>query len=69
MDAIEQLTAEIDAFLKRSGMSAAAFGKAAVNDLSFVRDLRAGREPRRRTIQRVREFIRAKGAAARGRAA
>lgn len=51
------LLEEIDIFLERTGMSATAFSKAAMGDPNFVRDLRAGREPRARLVQRAREYM------------
>lgn len=53
----EQFLSEIDAFLTRSGMSATAFGRGAVNDPNFVPDLRAGRKPNLGLVDRVHEFI------------
>ena len=58
----EILLAEVNAFLDRSGMAAARLGKDAIGDPNFVRHLRAGREPRFGTAQRVREFIETKSA-------
>jgi len=52
--------AEIDAFLKRSGMSPSAFGKAAVSDPNFVRDLREkDRSPSLKLVDKVHAFIKA----------
>lgn len=48
---------EIEAFLKRADMSATAFGVAAVRDPNFVKDLRDGRAPSLRLVERVHEFI------------
>jgi hypothetical protein len=53
----EALLAEIDLFLERTGTAPTAFGKAALSDPNFVWHLRAGREPRFNTAQRVRDFI------------
>lgn len=50
--------AEIDAFLERSGMSPTAFGLGAVRDPNFVADVRNGRMPSLRTVEKVDEFIR-----------
>lgn len=58
MNPTEQLLADINAFLKRSGMTATAFGWNALKDPAFVSDLRAGREPRWRTVERARDFMR-----------
>lgn len=51
--------AQIEAFLERQGMSATAFGSEAVKDPNFVSDLRAGRMPSLRLVERVDEFMRA----------
>jgi hypothetical protein len=48
---------EIDAFLNRSGMTASAFGRQAVNDPNFVWDLRNGRSPNLRLVGQVQSFI------------
>jgi 2,4-dienoyl-CoA reductase-like NADH-dependent reductase (Old Yellow Enzyme family) len=50
--------AEIEAFLKRSGMSATAFGRNALNDPNFVHDVRDGRLPNLGLVGRVQEYIR-----------
>ncbi len=56
--AVIDFIAELDAFLTRSGMTATALGREAVKDPSFVRDVKAGRAPSLRLVQRVRDFIR-----------
>lgn len=38
-------------------MSETGFGKAALSDPCFVRDLRNGREPRSRVVKKVRDFM------------
>ncbi len=48
---------EVNSFLERTGMAPARMGKDAIGDPNFVRHLRAGREPRFGTAQRVRDFI------------
>ena len=48
---------EIAAYCKRRGISATAFGSKCLGDPNFVHDISKGREPRRRTVRRVREFI------------
>lgn len=50
--------AEVDVYLAATGLTATAFGRQAVNDPSFVFDLRSGRSPSARVIDRVRSFIR-----------
>lgn len=61
---IETLLAEIDGFRTRSGMTASAFGRAAVNDPNFVGDLNKGRMPSLILIDRVRDFMRDQEASA-----
>jgi hypothetical protein len=52
------LIAEIKAFIAEPrNMAASAFGVAAVGDPRFLSDLEAGRECRRGTIARVREYM------------
>lgn len=51
------LLAIVEAHIASSGMSKSSFGIAAMGDPCFVDQLREGREPRRRTISRVMEFI------------
>lgn len=53
----QPIIAEVERFLKRTGMAESAFGRRAVNDWKFVRDLRQGRELRRSTEQRIRNFM------------
>ncbi len=58
----EQFLDRIDDFLVRSGMSASAFGHAAVGDPNLVADLRQGRMPTVRTIETVMDFINSRSA-------
>lgn len=51
------LLREVEKFLKNSNMPAARFGREVVKDPRFVFDLRRGREPRPRTVERVRAFL------------
>jgi 2,4-dienoyl-CoA reductase-like NADH-dependent reductase (Old Yellow Enzyme family) len=53
----ERFAAEIEAFLAESGMNATAFGRAALNDPSFVGDLKKGRKPNLGIVDRVHAFI------------
>ncbi len=55
---VQLLVDEIDAFRSRSGMTASAFGRAALNDPNFVGDLHKGRLPSLVLIDRVRDFMR-----------
>ncbi|MDR6850332.1 hypothetical protein J2Y57_003566 [Sphingomonas sp. BE137] len=55
----QTLLAEVDAFLKRTGMAESAFGRNAVNDWKLLRSMRA-EKPRRlwpETEARVRQFM------------
>jgi hypothetical protein len=58
----DPLLRDIERYLSDSGMSATAFGLAAVNDPALIYDLRNGREPRRATRCRIREFLAAETA-------
>jgi hypothetical protein len=49
----------VENFLKLSNMPPTRFGREAVRDPRFVFDLRRGREPRPRTVERVRAFLEA----------
>jgi 2,4-dienoyl-CoA reductase-like NADH-dependent reductase (Old Yellow Enzyme family) len=51
------LLRRVENYLKRSGTSAARFGREAVRDPRFVFDLRNGREPRRAMVRRVCAFL------------
>ena len=51
------LLREVEKFLKSSNVPAARFGREAMGDPRFVFDLRRGREPRPRTIERVRVYL------------
>lgn len=47
----------IERFLAASGMSASAFGRAALGDPNFVGDVRGGRSPNLRMVERVTVYI------------
>jgi 2,4-dienoyl-CoA reductase-like NADH-dependent reductase (Old Yellow Enzyme family) len=51
------LLSEVEKFLRISKIPAARFGREVMHDPRFVFDLRNGREPRDRTIHRVRAFL------------
>lgn len=53
----DPLLTKIERFLKKTDMSAAAFGLDAVGDPRFVYQFRKGREPRKGTIQNVLSFL------------
>jgi hypothetical protein len=49
--------AEIEAFLARERVPSSMFGRAAVGDPNFVRDLRDGRAPSLRLVDRARAYM------------
>lgn len=51
------LLIEVEKFLRSRQISAARFGREVMRDPRFVFDLRNGREPRARTVTRVRAFL------------
>ncbi len=51
------LVAEIDAFLTDHAMSPITFGREAMRDPHFVRDVRNGRRTFRETEQKVRQYM------------
>lgn len=53
------LLREVEKFLRVSQVSAARFGREAMRDPRFVFDLRKGREPRLRTVTKVRAYLEA----------
>ena len=53
----ETFLADIEAFLKESGMSATFFGKAAVSDPNFVGDVRRGRKVHLDLVDQVDAYI------------
>ncbi len=53
----DNLLADVERFLKRTGLSATRFGVLAMGDTKFVRTLRAGRQPRESTEDAVRDWM------------
>ena len=51
------LLREVEKFLRQSDVPPTRFGREAVGDPRFVFDLRNGRDPRPRTIARVRAYL------------
>ncbi len=51
------LLSEVEKFLRISKIPAARFGREVMHDPRFVFDLRNGREPRDRTVNRVLAFL------------
>lgn len=52
-----KLLDRIELHLKETRMTATRFGRRAVGDPRFVLDLRMGRRPRRRTLERVELYL------------
>lgn len=63
-DPSAKLAAVVQEFCARHGMPKTRFGDLALNDPSFVTELEAGREPRRKTVARVLDFIAQENSAA-----
>ena len=53
------LLREVENFLRRQNLPPARFGREVMGDPRFVFDLRNGREPRPRTVARIRRFLEA----------
>ena len=51
------LLREVENFLRLTNVAPARFGREVMGDPRFVFDLRNGREPRPRTIERIRKFL------------
>ena len=51
------LLRDVEKFMRSNNFTAARFGREAMRDPRFVFDLRNGREPRSRTVARVRAFL------------
>ena len=60
------LLTQIEQYLKLHRISATRFGRRAVGDPRFVLDLRMGRRPRRRTVERVQAYLLATRTSGRG---
>jgi 2,4-dienoyl-CoA reductase-like NADH-dependent reductase (Old Yellow Enzyme family) len=53
----EAFLAEIETFLARERVSSSTFGRAAIGDPNFVRELRDGRAPNLRMVDRARAYM------------
>jgi hypothetical protein len=56
-DQTVHLLYEVEKFLRQTHTPPTRFGREAIGDPRFVFDLRRGREPRPRTVRRVRAFL------------
>lgn len=54
---LDPVLADVEAFLASSGMTPTAFGHKALNDPTLVHELRKGRECKRATRARIKEYI------------
>jgi 2,4-dienoyl-CoA reductase-like NADH-dependent reductase (Old Yellow Enzyme family) len=52
-----QLLEQIEQYLVRTQLSPTRFGRIVVRDPRFVEDLRAGRQPRQRTMEKVSAYL------------
>ena len=52
-----ELLEQIEAYLARHRMPPSKFGRLAVGDPRFVEDLRAGRQPRTATRERISRYL------------
>lgn len=57
---IADLIREIDVFIKREGMTPTEFGWQSISDPNLYRSLKAGRNPRLETMDRIRAFLQSK---------
>ena len=51
------LLREVENFLRHTKVPPARFGREVMGDPRLVFDLRNGREPRARTVERIRKFL------------
>lgn len=54
---MDDLLRDIEAFCRTHHLRESRFGRDAVNDTTFLPQLKAGREPRRATVAKVRHFM------------
>lgn len=58
----DSFLAQVEAFLKSGGVKRSVFGREAVGDPNFVADLRNGRKPSLRLVEKVDAYIKARRA-------
>lgn len=56
-----ELLEQIEAYLVRSSVSPSTFGRLVIGDPRLVGDLRSGRRPRRKTLEKVQAYLAAAG--------
>lgn len=57
MGYIDEFRKRVFAFIAKQNMTDSGFGRAALGDPNFVRDLRRGRSPGERTVLKVDKFM------------
>lgn len=57
MSILENFLLDIESFLENTGMSRTELGSRALKDPNFMGDLKAGRAPSAKTMQRVYDFM------------
>jgi len=62
MSLLQSFRDRVENFLERTGMAPSRFGAEACNDRRFVFDLREGRSPHFRTVEKVEAYIMAREA-------
>ncbi|MCH9750890.1 MAG: hypothetical protein K0U61_01595 [Alphaproteobacteria bacterium] len=53
----DRLLADIESFLRATGMSHTKFGKLVANDTALITELRAGRDIRLGTADKIRDYM------------
>lgn len=53
----DEFLAEVEAFMFDQKLEPSSFGRQVINDPNFVFDLRSGRAPNLRTIEKVQDFM------------
>lgn len=59
---MDTIITEIETFCDAHGIAESTFGRLVAKDTNLVNQLRQGREPRRKTVARVRNFMASYGA-------
>lgn len=57
MNNLDPIATDVKTFMEKHSMSASTFGRMATGEPNLVLDLFKGREPRRKTRQRIRGFM------------
>ena len=57
MNSKRELEKEIGRYLKATGLAPSMFGWSVLGDYNFIRDLRNGRSPTMKTVDKVRKWM------------